>query len=486
MRITLIPKKRLALVLALALACFVSALGESFPTGEAFPSGESFPTGETFPAGEAFAPEEALPSGQGDEYSPAEAADEGSAQTPAVPDFTVQPRGSDEAERVFAEALSNWAAGARAVRTTTGGTLLLDEKTPVYTLMSSAAYRTGESAYLSSPGSAAGLEQAASQLIGEMNANRQSLALDLSADKPFRGSFAPSSFTLRLVQAVYDAGGAVAMDCAILTLTDAAGNPQENPAYAMVRFFAADDAVCWLSADLQMMQLVAQMNQIRTSGATGLSLSPVLPAGEAPDWSSIVKTAANGTAYNPDAAGFTVGQAGNPAAVQSAPEAYNPNVGTFDTAGTFDAAGSFGAAAAVTPEPTPSVQYVTIKDGVSAASIRESPTTNSRRVAMAYPGVQYEFWGVTEYSWIMINTPDGQYGYISPKLVGPLPGEENGRRVTVTKSMTIHEEPTYYSNEPSSVRAGHSYYLINDQLEEWVQIRNTDGSIGYVNRKFIR
>ena len=139
MRITLIPKKRLALVLALALACSASALGESFPTGEAFPSGESFPTGETFPAGEAFAPEEALPSGQGDEYSPAEAADEGGAQTPAVPDFTVQPRGSDEAERVFAEALSSWAAGARAVRTTTGGTLLLDEKTPVYTLMSSAA-----------------------------------------------------------------------------------------------------------------------------------------------------------------------------------------------------------------------------------------------------------------------------------------------------------------------------------------------------------
>ncbi|MBR2098439.1 MAG: SH3 domain-containing protein, partial [Firmicutes bacterium] len=117
---------------------------------------------------------------------------------------------------------------------------------------------------------------------------------------------------------------------------------------------------------------------------------------------------------------------------------------------------------------------------------RESPTTNSKRIAMAYPGVQYEFLGVTDYSWITIMTPDGLYGYISPKLVGPLPGEENGRRVTVTKSMTIHEEPTYYSNEPSSVRSGHSYYVINDKLEEWVQIRNTDGSIGYVNRKYIR
>ncbi|MCR4707287.1 MAG: SH3 domain-containing protein [Clostridiales bacterium] len=403
--------------------------------------------------------------------------------------LTVTPRGTDEAEHSFAQRLTAWAENARTILTTTGRTMLLDEKTPVYTLSSSAAYRTEETAFLSSPGSISGLEQAAAQLLGELNANQQSLSLDPTVEKPFRGAFVPTGFTLQLFQTVNDANGVVCMDCAILSLTDTGGNPLEDPAYAIVRFFeeGSDEVICWLSADLEMTQLIAQMNQIRTSGTQGLSYSTTSEGETAPDWSSIVKTIGNGSAYNPDASGFTMGQSTAP--VQA-------GQGTFDADGTFGMVGAFDPAASsdtaffdpamATPEPEPAVQYVSVKEGVTAASIRESPTTNSKRIAMAYPGVQYEFLGVTDYSWITIMTPDGLYGYISPKLVGPLPGEENGRRVTVTKSMTIHEEPTYYSNEPSSVRSGHSYYVINDKLEEWVQIRNTDGSIGYVNRKYIR
>ena len=480
MNFCVISRKWFSIILLfiIAFTYSVPSFCEAFPTSEAFPSGESFPMNEISPTEETFpsTEEEDVPSGFHTNEIPEEV---------IVPNTAIQPRGSDEAEHIFAIAYSKWAASARSIRTMTGGTMLLDEKTPVYTLMASAAYRTNESAYLSSPGSATGLEQAASQLLGEMNANQQSLALELTAEKPFRGSFLPTGFILRLVQATYDVNGTISMDCAILTLTDAGGNPKENPAYAFIRFFGNDDVVCWISNNLQILQVIAQMNQIRTSGIQGLSLSPILSEDEAPNWSSIVKTAVNGNAYNPDTASST-GSPVNASATQFTIDTTDTTVGTFDTNDTYSTSGSFDTAITVTPEPTPSVQYVTVKEGVNAASIRESPTTKSRRIAMAYPGVQYSFLGVTDYSWIMINTPDGQIGYISPKLIGPLPGEENGPRIVVTKSMTIHEEPTYYSNEPSSVRAGHSYYVVNDQMGEWVQIRNTDGSIGYVNRKFIR
>lgn len=469
----------LALLFALALSVSACALGEAFP--EAFPAAESFPTAESpaaAPDAAAFPQEDAAPYGE----AAAETAIEAAEGTEAA-DFTLVPQGGDGAERIFAQALSAWAQGARTVRSSTGGVMLLDEKTPVYTLSSSAAYRTREGAYLSSPGDFAGMEQAAAQFLGELNANQQSLSLEPTAEKPFRGSFMPTGFTLRLSQAVYDAAGAVTMDCAILALTDAGGNPLEDPAYAFVRFFREGDAVLWLAADPQMVQTVAQMNQIRTSGAGGLTYSQVLEGEDAPRWSSNVKSIANGSAYNPDAAGFTMGQSASP--VQTSQGATG-TAGVSPVYGALDTAGSFDAGAAVTPEPTPQVQYVTVREGVTAASIRESPTTNSRRIAMAYPGVQYEFLGVTDYSWVTVMTADGLYGYISPRLVGPLPGEETGPRVTVTKSMTIHEEPTYYSNEPSSVRAGRSYYVVNDKMGEWVQIRNTDGSIGYINRQYIR
>ena len=64
--------------------------------------------------------------------------------------------------------------------------------------------------------------------------------------------------------------------------------------------------------------------------------------------------------------------------------------------------------------------------------------------------------------------------------------EENGKRVIVTKEITIHESPTYNSYEPGTAAGGRSYYVVSEENPEWVQIRLKNGAIGYVNRRYIR
>ena len=494
--------KRIALFLAAALALSAAAasLGESFPAAETFPQAESLPAAEAYPAAEPAEtanpyPEADLPQQDPNVVLPATdifgnpietaapAAGEGvpssiineeaATQEEAAPAadapealLSVEPLGNEEIERLYAGDLARWSGTALSVLATDGGALLLDSATPVYTLVSAAARETADPQYAAAPGTAEGLNRAAGLLLGEMSAYGQSVSLDFSAVKPFRAGFAPQHFTIGLVQAAAGADGSVSMDCGMLSLTDAGGGRQEGPSYVFVRFFRGANTVCWLSNDLQMLQVLAQTNTIRASSGAGLALSATAPPEEAPDWGGLVKSAQNGLAYNPEIAYLVTPTPAPVAAVDFFPA---------DTA-----------AAPLAPTPTPGIQYVSIKAGVSGASVRESPTTSSKRVALAKPGIDYEFLGVTEYGWITIRLPDGMYGYVNSKLVGPLPGEETGRRITVTKSTTIHEEPTYYSNEPSSVSAGRSYYVVNDRIEEWVQIRTGDGAIGYVNRKIVR
>jgi hypothetical protein len=80
----------------------------------------------------------------------------------------------------------------------------------------------------------------------------------------------------------------------MISLTDAAGKALESPAYVFARFFGTDGRVTlWLSADMQTLQLLAQVNQIRGRDGAGLTLSATAEPGTAPDWGG------NGMSFTP-------------------------------------------------------------------------------------------------------------------------------------------------------------------------------------------
>ncbi|MBR1408567.1 MAG: SH3 domain-containing protein [Clostridia bacterium] len=396
------------------------------------------------------------------ETDPASA--EGSAG--AVLDLLV-PAGDDLMETAFASAYNAFLTGDMAVDEVDGETVAMPADAPSATLVGSFATVTGDTQYQETPGQYAGIQKAASLLFGRLAAYSQNPG---TAGQPFRGGFVPEQFVTSLLQSAV-ANGRISADAVMLSLTDAAGKALESPAYVFARFFGTDGRVTlWLSADMQTLQLLAQINQIRGRDGAGLALSATAEPGTAPDW------AGNGMSFTPAPAQTPV------PAVDTGVYAYDP----YDSRSEFNAfaaqQGMGGYAPAPTATPQPRVEIVSKK----GANVRAEPSDSGKYIGVAKSGETYPLIAVTENSYLCIQYSSDLTGYISPKMAGKLPGEENGKRVVVTKDITIHESPTYNSYEPGTAAGGRSYYVVNEENPEWVQIRLKNGAIGYVNRRYIR
>ena len=377
------------------------------------------------------------------------------------------PAGDDLMETAFASAYNAFLTGGLAVDEVDGETVAMPASAPSSTLLGSFATVTADSQYQETPGQYAGIQKAASLLFGRLAAYSQNPG---TAGQPFRGGFVPEQFVTSLLQSAV-ANSRITADAVMISLTDAAGKALESPAYVFARFFGTDGRVTlWLSADIQTLQLLAQVNQIRGRDGAGLTLSATAEPGTAPDWGS------NGMSFTPAPAQTPV-----PAADTDV-YAYDP----YDSRSEFNSfaaqQGMGGYAPAPTATPQPRIEIVSKK----GANVRAEPSDSGKYIGVAKSGETYPLIAVTENSYLCIQYSSDLTGYISPKMAGKLPGEENGKRVIVTKEITIHESPTYNSYEPGTAADGRSYYVVNDENPEWVQIRLKNGAIGYVNRRYTR
>ena len=401
----------------------------------------------------------------------APAADDPSAA--AVPDDTavldlLVPADDDLMETALAAAYNAYISGETAVDTLDGETVVMSAEAPTHTLLGSCATVTADADYAEAPGQYAGIQKAASLLFGRLGAYAQNPG---TVGHPLRGGFVPEQFVTSLLQSAV-ANGRVSADAVMLSLTDASGNRLEGPAYVFARFFGADGrTTLWLSADMQTLQMLAQINQIRGKDGVGLSLSATAEPGKAAGWSG------NGVSVTPAPAQYAAAPVSGGDVV-----AYDP----YDSRSEFDAyaAGQAAGYPAVMPTatPQPRIEIVSSK----GANVRAEPSDEGRYIGVAKSGESYPLLYVTENSYLCIQYTQEQMGYISPKMAGYLPGEENGKRVIVTKEITIHESPTYNSYEPGTAAGGRSYYVVSEENPEWVQIRLKNGAIGYVNRRYIR
>ena len=371
----------------------------------------------------------------------------------ALPALT--PLGGDQLETVLVQAFNSWVQTAVSAPAA-DGELALSPEAPAHTLLASSAIRSGNALIVQGAGQLAGLQGAANRLFAELTAWSQDPASSGMDAYAFRAGYVPQYFTLSSFQTA-SASGAVSADCAMLFLTDQGGSRLEGPAYVAARFFREDGVILWLSNDMQVLQSCAQLQSIRQLGGT-------LSQQAAPEngWGSISKTVANGGLYNPAAAATPA-----PAAADASSLAADQPI------------------AAPTPTPTPEKQYVTISIS-SAASIREQPQQDAKRIAQAKPGEQYELLAVNDNGWLAIRTPDGTFGYASPKLFNKLPGEETGPRAVATRTMQLKDIPSPYGHNAGQVLSGKSYYIVNDRNSDWIQLRIGDGNIGWLERKYVR
>ena len=379
----------------------------------------------------------------------------------------IEPEGDDPMLQAMAEAYNAFLAGPLAAADLEGDPAILPASAPQATLMGSFALRTSDAQYAEAPGQSGGIQRAASLLFGRMAAYAQTAA---AAGQPYQAGFMPQQFTTSLLQSAA-ADGKTAADSVMLSLTDASGKKMEGGAYVFTRFFGADGStVLWLSSDLRTLQILAQVNQIRTSGGTGLSLSATAApkAAETPLPAQETAAAVQAVPAPQEFASAQAAPADEPAA--PAPQAYSGEPTPF---------------VLPTPAPTPEPQMVKITSA-KGANVRAAPSDNGSWVGVAKPNHSYQYLGVAESSYIYIMLDDGRSGYINPKFVGPLPGEEDGPRVVATKTITIHERATYNSYEPGTASAGKSYYVVNDENPEWVQIRLKNGAIGWISTKNIK
>lgn len=374
--------------------------------------------------------------------------------------IVLQARGSDPLESYLVNAFNSWSASALVSDGTEDALLFMQEQAPEFSLLGSFAMSVSSAAVAQAPGQQEGIQSAANRLFSEMTASVQDFSNPASGH-PFRGTFIPEYFMLNSFQSAPSAELGTAMDCAMLFLTDALGNRVEGPAYTVVRFFPSNgQTVVWLSDDMYVMQACAQAQSIRQLGGT------LTAEDGSASWSALRKDIAS-AAYTP------------------APENYVPAPPASEVLADIPIAGAAEAMAA--PTPAPQVERVTIKSTTgSAISIRSQPDKSSSRITQAFAGESYEYLGCTDNSWLMIRTNDGIFGYVSPRLVEALPGEKGGPTVTAASQVKIHQLPATYSDSTGMTVAGRKYFVINDKNSEWVQIRLTDGSIGWVNRKNIR
>ena len=315
-------------------------------------------------------------------------------------------------------------------------------------LIASSALQSADPALAAGPGTEAGLHQSAQLFLGELSA--YGLGAPIS---PMRAGFMPQSFLLRAVQSAKAADGGFACDAALLFLTDTAGKRQEGAAYVFARFFSAEKTTLWLCDDLRVVQTLAQLQSIRQNPSLTLSATPA--PGEAPQVAAAPMAPIPGEQSLAEQNGLVLASPEELAAMQQA--------------------------------AAPSVaQVVRIIESSSGASVREQPSSKAKRLAIAKPGVDYDFLGVGQTGWVSIRTSDGTMGYVNAKLIEEIPGQDGFERVVAKKTITLHEEPMANSNEVAKVEAGRKYPVISREMGEWVQIRASNGAIGYIHQKNLR